>query len=337
MLVSLGTPTFSAEEAGEIAASRFGVDAAVRSLPSYSDQNFRLEQASGRKLVLKIAHASERRDILDLQNRAMAWVSNASSAIEIPRACATLDGEDVASVDGPSRTRHLVRLLTWVEGTPWSSAAPASSSRLRDLGRLVDVIDRALEGFFHPAMHHFDEWDLKQLSGLGQHLGGLASRERRGMVESTLHRFESFVAPRLTGLRHGVIHGDVNNDNVLVGDDGAIVGLIDFGDVMHTAVIFEIAIAAAYAMLGRAEPATVGAEVLAGYHSVRPFQRAERDVVFDLICGRLAMSGTFAAQFSRFDPTNTAITANEARTWAALERLLDQEPEMRRQLIQRLE
>ena len=332
-----GTPTFSAEEAGEIARARYGVEAAVNSLPSYRDQNFRLDPASGRGLVLKIAHASEQREFLYLQHRAMAWVSKTSGAVGIPQVCPTRDGEEVLSVDGVSGTCHLVRLLTWVEGTPWSAAAPASPSRLRDLGRFVGVMDRGLDGFSHPAMHHSNEWDLKQLSGLGNHLGVLAIRERREMLERVLRRFESFVLPRLATLPHGVIHGDVNNDNVLIGDDGGIVGLIDFGDVIHTAIVCEVAIAAAYAMLDRKDPAAVGAEVLAGYHAMRPIQAAERDVVFDLICGRLAMSATFAAHFSSLDPNNPAITANEAWAWAALEKLLDQEREKRRQLVQRLD
>ena len=332
-MVTVGRPSFSVEEAGEIAASRYGVEAVVRSLSGYSDQNFHLARASGEQFVLKIAHASERRDSLDLQNRAMSRVSDASIGVETPQVCPTSAGGDSTSVEGSSGARHMVRLLTWVEGTAWSAAPPAPASRLRDLGRLAGKMDIELEGLPDASTSRFSEWDLKELSGIEKHIGALANRERREMVQRVLHGFEAAVAPRLTSFRQGVIHGDVNNDNVLVGADGAIVGLIDFGDVVYTAIVFEVAIAATYAMLDRNHPAAVGAEVLVGFDSVRPLQAEEREVVFDLICGRLAMSATFAAHFSCLDPANPAITANESRAWSTLEKLLDRESDMRRELI----
>jgi Ser/Thr protein kinase RdoA (MazF antagonist) len=62
-----------------------------------------------------------------------------------------------------------------------------------------------------------------------------------------LGRFEAEVAPAIPTLRHAIIHGDANDHNVLVAQDGAsIAGLIDFGDSLYTAAIYDLGITVAY-------------------------------------------------------------------------------------------
>lgn len=119
---------FPVDEIRELARELYGLDAGVGVLPSYYDQNFQLDDtASGRRLVLKVAHAAEERSQLDLQNRTLEHVGRAGLSFEIPRVCPTLEGEDIATVSRREGTRHFVRLLTWVEGTPWLyKGAPTS-------------------------------------------------------------------------------------------------------------------------------------------------------------------------------------------------------------------
>ena len=63
-----------------------------------------------------------------------------------------------------------------------------------------------------------------------------------------LDEFERRVLPRARELRVSVIHGDINDQNVLV-DGAAVVGVIDFGDMCATWRVNEVAIAAAYAVI----------------------------------------------------------------------------------------
>ena len=64
--------------------------------------------------------------------------------------------------------------------------------------------------------------------------------------------------PALDHLPHQVIHNDANEHNVLVADDGTVVGLIDFGDVVWTARVGGLAVAGAYAMQGQTRPGARG-------------------------------------------------------------------------------
>lgn len=51
-------------------------------------------------------------------------------------------------------------------------------------------------------------------------------------------------------LKKGIIHGDFNDGNIIMcSDQVTIFGVIDFGDMVYSCVLFDLAIAMAYAML----------------------------------------------------------------------------------------
>ena len=51
------SPRFDLDTAERVARERFGVDGRATELTSERDQNFRIESASGARIVLKIANA----------------------------------------------------------------------------------------------------------------------------------------------------------------------------------------------------------------------------------------------------------------------------------------
>ena len=72
-------------------------------------------------------------------------------------------------------------------------------------------------------------------------------------------------------------------------------GAIDFGDLVHSAIVCDVAIAAAYASLGKPDPLAAAARVAAGYHALHPLTEAELDLLDALIATRLAVSVVNAA------------------------------------------
>ena len=321
-------PRLSAREAAELVCELYGLEVEAVDLPSYVDQNFRLEHPSGRRLVLKIANAAIGRDELDLENRALEHVAASECELPVPRVLTNLGGERIVPLEHQGR-RHHVRLVTYLEGITWATAPAPTANRLQGLGRRIATLVNALESFSHPTMHRAMDWDVKHFPKLRQRLGEIGDPGRREIATRVFDRFERDVVPGLPWLPASVIHNDANEQNVLVDPVGLeITGLIDFGDLIHTATVSELAVTVAYGMLGRDDPLTTGAHILSGFHQHHPLGEAELDVLFDLVLARLVTSVTFAAYHSRHDPDNAYLRVSEAPGWKVLEELVDLDPAM---------
>src|SRR4029079_19031992 len=62
-----------------------------------------------------------------------------------------------------------------------------------------------------------------------------------------------------------------------------VTGILDFGDIVHSYAIADLAIAVAYAVLGKADPLAAAVSVVRGYQDVRPLNNDELASVFPLV------------------------------------------------------
>jgi len=109
----------------------------------------------------------------------------------------------------------------------------------------------------------------------------------------------------LPKLRLSVIHNDPNDYNVLVdGEFTRVVGLIDFGDMVHSYTIADLAVAIAYVLLGKTDPVAAARNVVAGYFAEQPLNESEIEAVFGLALMRLCMSVCLAAYQQQQQPDN---------------------------------
>jgi Ser/Thr protein kinase RdoA (MazF antagonist) len=108
-----------------------------------------------------------------------------------------------------------------------------------------------------------------------------------------------------TSLRRSVIHGDPNDYNLLVNPHSATIsGLIDFGDMVYSYTVGDLAIAIAYVILDKTDPHAAAAEILNGYESEFALPHDERETLWPLVRLRLAMSVCLAAHQLRQQPEN---------------------------------
>jgi 4-aminobutyrate aminotransferase-like enzyme/Ser/Thr protein kinase RdoA (MazF antagonist)/murein DD-endopeptidase MepM/ murein hydrolase activator NlpD len=326
--VSLVThaPHIDGEAACRLTREVYGLDATAEALPSERDQNFLLTSATGDRFVLKIANALEDRALLDAQNQAMAAVS-ATDAI-VPLVLPTRTGECIAAREIAPGTRWFVRLLSYLPGVPLAQVKRQSPALLRDLGRVVARVDRALAHFDHPAIHREFYWDLAAGRKTSAPLvGRIADATTRSVVERLLADFDVHTAPLLARLRTSVVHNDANDYNVIVSApdpvtrERRVVGLIDFGDMVHSYSVASLAVAIAYAVLDKPDPLAVAGHVIAGYHAERPLRENEVTALFGLICLRLCMSARIAADQMASRPNDPYLAISQeplARTLPVL-------------------
>lgn len=335
--ITFRQPAFAPSEAEDILARRFGAAGNVRPLPSERDQNFLARFADGRRAVLKIAHAGEERGILELQHVALKRLAERAPGVAVPRVLAATDGSEILEVPGVEGDTHYVRLLSWIAGTVLADIRPHTPELLESLGRVIAQLDIGLEGLEHPAARRPLKWDLARAGWIREHLDAIEDRARRALVQRVLDRFDEEIAPALPGVRHGVIYNDANDHNVLVrGEDPwtrRVTGVIDFGDLVESAMICDLAIAAAYATLGKPDPISAAARVVAGYSSVRGITEPESDLLDGLVTTRLAVSVVNAAVQRTAVPDNAYLTVSENAAWAALERLITLPPRFGRVVL----
>jgi 4-aminobutyrate aminotransferase-like enzyme/Ser/Thr protein kinase RdoA (MazF antagonist) len=314
------SPLTEAEALGLLRA-HFGVSGALERLPGELDDNFLVEEASGARSILKVVEAGGGPERVRPQVEALEHL-RAKGFESVPRVLPTPAGHAWVEVaEGPEAGRVVWR-LSWLEGRLLAESEP-SAATFRALGGRLAELDRALGDLTSRGIPTEHYWDPAHPEWLAGHLGALPDEARRAIVERVLAEVESRLRPRRGLLRPGVIHADANDYNVLVDaqDPARIVGLFDFGDMMHTARVCEPAIAAAYAAMHTEDPAEGIVAVLSGYHAVAPLDPVELEVAFTLVRARLAISVVTSAERAGARPDDAYVTVSEAGAWRVLEAL----------------
>ena len=239
-------PSFTQAEALAAAQRDFGIVGEISVLPSERDQNFLIAREGGEKFVLKIANAYDTAELLDFQNQAMRRVQMSAPGCRVQRIVCSLQGTDIVRIrHAAGGVDHCLRLLTWVDGEVLARCVARGPALFESIGASLADIDAALCGFTHSAMHRVLQWDLRR-AGMAREHARLLPQPKRAHVERLFSQWEGI---DWSTLRHSVIHGDANDYNVIVGE-GRMVGLLDFGDMVYSATVCDLAIALAYAMLG---------------------------------------------------------------------------------------
>jgi len=309
MSVVKHAPMFALADAARLAKELYGLSGSVDVLPSERDQNFLLT-VSDERYVLKIANATEEYAMLDAQNQMMAHVAEFGNLF--PKVIASLRGENIETVSGQDGRNHFVRLVTYLNGTPLGNVKRHSSELMLDLGRRLGELDKALQGFEHPALHRNFHWDFANgLDIVKKNLKLVRDKKMRAMVSTLTNNFEKFTAPLLPRLRKSAIYNDANDYNILVGGGNdiyslnqSVTGFIDLGDMVHGYVVGDLAIAIAYAILDKPQPLATAAKIVKGYHSAFALTEDEIAALYGLVILRLCMSVCIGAEQQKSQPDN---------------------------------
>jgi 4-aminobutyrate aminotransferase-like enzyme/Ser/Thr protein kinase RdoA (MazF antagonist) len=330
--VAADRPHLTVDGATELVGRLYGIHLqSCVSLPSERDQNFHLGTDTNESFVLKISSAAEDRSILDLQHQAMEVLGKEHQTGIWPSVTATSEGESIGEILGEGGGAHMVRLLTYVPGIPLAETNPHTKSLLNDLGEFLGGVTGALTGFTHTATQRSLKWNIDNgPEVVREGLQDISDPDKRELVAGFLRSYEDEVVPELSSLRRSVIHNDANDHNVLIGDarqnktetwEKIVVGLIDFGDMVESYTIAELAVALAYVMLGKSDPLAAAASVVEGYH--REFELTELEIrlLYHMACMRICMSVAISASQQRDEPDNQYLSVSESTGWELLQHL----------------
>jgi len=317
-------PDISADAAARVLRELYGIEGALSRLYSERDQNFRVRATDGSDYVLKIANSDEDPGVLDMQHQALAHVEARDPDLPTPRVIRTRDGAMSGFIDGAGGKAHIVRLLSFMPGIDLADV-PLTPNVLHALGATTARLDKALRSFFHPSADHVLLWDLKRLPEMRHNTGVIKDPGQRRRIEAVIDHFTDHVLPLLVDLRWQIIHNDANSSNVLVAenDPERIVGIIDYGDMIHAPLICEVAIAAAGISQHADDPVSAICEVAAGFDGVMPLEAGEVDLIYDLVIARVA-SEILICTWRIANPTGPTGYLEDfvAQFWPTFDRLL---------------
>lgn len=302
----------------------YGLKASITPLEGYDEHNYLLQTADGSRYICKLAGIRHNLHLLDAQVRILQHLAQSTVNTGFQQVLLNRNGDGLTVIaTGPAVL--YMRVLTYLDGDTWVTSASADITLLHSLGNFLGRMDEALQHFSHPAAHRDITWDLANAAAANHHLEHIHDPERRRLAAYFLLQFDTEVSPLLPTLRKAILHNDANDYNILVRDN-RVAGLIDFGDMVYSQLINNLAIACTYAMLHQPDPLAAAVAVVQGYQETYPLQLAEIQVLYYLIAARLCISVTNSARLSAAGSTNGFHFVTEDAAWQLLHSLIKINP-----------
>jgi len=331
-------PPFSETEAVRFAKQVFDLDCSAQTLPGERDRNFLLKDASGEKYVLKIANTEDNTSVLDFQNKAIEHIQKKSEDCLCPQVLPTKAGEHIGIVHDNNKHPYFIRLLTFIPGTPLAAVNPHSLELLYQTGEFMAKIVKSLSDFSHPESDREVIWDMQH----GPHViekyrQYIKERSQQTLVERFFSLYQKEAQPFLSGSSISVIHNDGNDYNIIVSlpdtspesfGKRSINGIVDFGDMVKTYTLCELAITCTYVMMNKEDPLTAAAQVIAGYHSILPLSDNELRVLLPMIGMRLCMSICISSFNADQQSDNEYLQVSSQPAWDLMGKLDSVHPQL---------
>lgn len=306
-LLSLPPPRLPREALLDLAREHWGLTGTLTPLTSERDLNHRLDTPDGQSFTLKLANPAEPAEMTQFQTQALLHVAARDASLPTPRILPTRDQRHILPLP-----EGALRLLSWCPGTPVAHL-PRTAALAQATGTALARLTASLRNFDHPAADHILLWDIRQFHRLTPLVATLADETLRHEATRFLARFESHIAPALAKLPHQVVHADFNPHNLLADPQHPdhLTGILDFGDMVRSHRICDLATACAY-QVDPAAPLALLAPLIAAYHVVLPLTADELALLPDLITARMMTTLAISAWRAARYPDNAAYILRNA-------------------------
>ena len=314
-------PKLSESEVSNSVQEYYGLEGTLHPLPGDRDQNFLLESPGGQKHVVKVSSLDEVQEILEFETEMITRLSNDTNGL-IPSVIPAISGTSLVTHENQQGHHYRLRILEFLPGTLLAEVNPRSDALLLNLGERMAELGSVLGAYpDHPPPRINFEWALGRAGNIMEKSLNVLDSAQRALIELTLKDFRDNEREFL-GLGSQIIHGDVNDHNVLVSlnkeGQARISGIIDLGDAHSAPRVFDLAIAIAYGILGTPDPLLAASEITRGYYANQPLLEIEIDVLMTLVCARLGQSVCIASLRRHHGDTDPYHLISEADAWNTL-------------------
>ncbi|KAL7644297.1 UNVERIFIED_CONTAM: hypothetical protein RMT77_005124 [Armadillidium vulgare] len=340
-------PSITIEDVSTLAKKIFGIwTSSVIEFNSYDDKNFLIEvsrcenpfmeETAGKKFVLKVLNSrdSENEENVEAQNEVMQYLSKSNLGVVVPIPLKNMNGKFIAketflteNETAKVNRKHVVRLFEYLPGKLMKDVV-YTDELCYEVGQIVGRLYNALKNYENQVIKERKSlWQLESLLTLHDYLYVITDETKVSLLKEILCAWEEIVAPVISSLEKGIIHGDLNEQNILVATTPQkenpfrhIFGILDFGDANYSPFIFELCIAITYIMIevNVMDPIEASGFVIAGYASERDVSDTEFGLLKECIAARFAQSLTLGAYSYLKDPSNVYLLCTAKSGWEKL-------------------
>ena len=216
---------------------------------------------------------------------------------------------------------RILRVLRFIPGPLLEQAEP-TRRELAAVGEMLARVSQALRPFRHERDRRLLLWDLANFARLGGVLADSVPAAYRPLARRIVDDFVAVVEPVAAELEQQVVHGDFSPFNLVVrpGSDQFVTGIIDFGDVVRTAVIFDVAVPMANLIgAGGGAPWAAAVTLLEGYRRHRPLPAAHAALLREAALARLLLRAMVTGWHADQSPDrHQYLLSHGSRDWTRL-------------------
>jgi len=301
--------------------SQFGVKVLkTKRLDGYDNANYHIVAESEDEYIYKTyKYSAPMKDVVEAENEILLFLGDEFYS-HIPKPIALKDKTYIKTVDA-EQGAVICRMLSFLKGT-FLGDAEHTVALFESLGAFLAKLDTKLRGVTNYTIQARQwEWDIQYIDLNRKYINDILNPTDRKIVHYFFNQFEEKVRPVIPSLRKQIIHNDANEWNVLV-QDGAISSIIDFGDLAHTFLINELAIAITYACYDKENPLEWATIILKAYNRILPLEEKEIKVLYYLVASRLCISVCNSAHARKANPDNIYSSVSEKPAWKMLHKWL---------------
>jgi ethanolamine-phosphate phospho-lyase len=281
----------------------------VMPLDGYGSTNYKVILADGNRYLVKIYKAADYKLVRE-EERIIALIQH-QLPIQLPIA-------QQLPISEAAPPNVYIRVLTFIEGTVLTPAL-ATDALLAHLAQSAAAMLTALQPVESDIIQaHEHDWNLRDALRNRHKMDFIADPADRKIVQHYFSVFENDVLPVWGSLRKSIVHGDLNEANILVNND-RVEGFIDFGDISYAPAICELAILLTYLMLLFPDDyMDKAALVVEHFHRQFPLTTEEIDILPLLIATRLCVSVCNSAEAKARQVDTEYILISEQQAWQML-------------------
>ena len=290
----------------------YGLDSfQLKHLEGFEDKTY-LVKASGEKYIFKQYQFSDKTlALIEAENRVLEKLAQVKD-FHFPSVIPAIDNRLYFIFEN-----SIYRLLTYLEGILLGDAEQ-SFEMIYSLGSLLGSMDKHLKSDYEPVLRaRNSEWDLRYFELNLPYLDYIDDPADRSLVRYFFLLFNERVKPNAQHLRKSNIHSDANDWNIIT-DGEKVTGIFDFGDMTHSWLINELAIAIPYVAMNKDKPLDAAVQLIKGYNEQIAVQENELDILYYLVAARLCTSVCQSAFGKRTKPDSDYVTISEKPAWELL-------------------